>query len=202
MKFNQNSPFLKMITTVTQFIILNICYILSCIPIVTIGAATSSLFFVTLRYADQEKGYLVTDFFKSMKNNWLQSTLAFFILFLPAVILIFSGIFWISIKDLFLTTLVGVVAIIIAFYLLLALLYSLVLIGRFDTTLKQAIKNALYLPLVETFRSLIIVIGGITFFSLITIIPGLKIIWILFGFSFISYCYAFLFLAIFKNYEE
>lgn len=202
MKFNQNSPFLKMITTVIQFIILNICYILSCIPIVTIGAATSSLFFVTLRYADQEKGYLVTDFFKSMKNNWLQSTLAFFILFLPAVILIFSGIFWISIKDLFLTTLVGVVAIIIAFYLLLALLYSLVLIGRFDTTLKQAIKNALYLPLVETFRSLIIVIGGITFFSLITIIPGLKIIWILFGFSFVSYCYAFLFLAIFKNYEE
>lgn len=201
MKFSPDSTFFKMTTTISQFIMLNICYLIVCLPIITIGSATSALFSVTMRYADHEKGYLVMDFFKQMKENWKDSSLLFLLLFFPTIALIYSGIFWIRLNSSIFSMLVGMIALSIAFYLGLSLIYGLALIGRFDALFKQTIQNALYLPLTEPLRSLLFVLTAITIAALLTLIPGLRILWALFGFSFTSYCFAFLFLTIFKKYE-
>lgn len=202
MKFSPDSTFFKITTTLSQFIVLNICYLIVCIPVITIGSATSALFSVTMRYADYEQGYLVMDFFKQMKDNWKDSSFIFLSLIFPIVALSYSGIFWIKLNSSIISMLVGIIALSIAFYLFLACIYGLALIGRFDASFKQTLQNALYLPLVEPFRSLLFVLIAITIAALITLIPGLRFIWALFGFSFTSYCFAFFFLAIFKKYED
>lgn len=201
MKFNPDSTFFKITTTISQFIVLNICYLIVCLPIITIGSVTSALFSVTMHYADHEKGYLVIGFFKHIKENWKYSSLIFLSLLLPIVALSYSGIFWIKLNSSIFSMLVGIIALFIAFYLALALIYGLALIGRFDAPFQQTIQNALYLPLTEPFRSLLFVLVSITIAALLSLIPGLRLIWALFGFSFTSYCFAFLFLTIFKKYE-
>ena len=69
MKFNADGSFYKITTITTQFIALNLLYLICCLPIITIGAATTALLDVTLHYADGEKGYLIKDYFLSLKRR-------------------------------------------------------------------------------------------------------------------------------------
>lgn len=43
MKLNLNAPFFQFINTAFDFVILNICFILTCLPVFTIGAALTAL---------------------------------------------------------------------------------------------------------------------------------------------------------------
>ena len=52
-------------------------FILTCIPVVTIGMATSALFEVTLRYSDEEGGHLVKDYLRALKSDALRGTVVF-----------------------------------------------------------------------------------------------------------------------------
>lgn len=198
MKFNPQSQLFKAITEISQFIILNFCYLLCCLPIITIGVATSSLFEVCLHYADDERGYLIKDFFMALKNNLKKGTAAFLLFLAPIFLLAYSGIFWIS-HHAWLTTLIGIMVLFLSLYLVISMLYSFALIGRFKTNLLQTIKNALLLPATEPLRSFFLLLLPITFTCLVLLFPPLKFTLVLFGFSFCAYCSSFLFLTIFKR---
>ena len=51
MKLNLNAPFFQFINTAFDFVILNICFILTCLPVFTIGAALTALL-----YSDHGRG--------------------------------------------------------------------------------------------------------------------------------------------------
>ena len=62
MRVDPDSRSAQGLTTFLQFVALNVLYIVACVPVVTAGAATAALYEVALRYADEERGYLITGF--------------------------------------------------------------------------------------------------------------------------------------------
>lgn len=54
MKLNLNAPFFQFINTAFDFVILNICFILTCLPVFTIGAALTALYTVTMAEAEDK----------------------------------------------------------------------------------------------------------------------------------------------------
>ena len=68
--FNQEHLIGRTLTRIVDLVILNIVYLLFCLPIVTIGAATSALYYVTVRMADQTYVSPVRDFWKGFRNNF------------------------------------------------------------------------------------------------------------------------------------
>lgn len=200
MKFNPDGQFYKMTTVTSQFILLNLLYILMCLPIVTIGVATSSLLEVLLRYADDERGYLINDYFQAIKSNWKQATAAFAILIFPIALLIYSSSFWFAGGTL-LTSIVAVVSAILAAYFFVVLTLSLALIGRYKNSLKQTLKNAFLLPVADPVRSLGVLLIPVLLFCLMVLFPGFRLFLPLFGFVFVCYCSAFLLLSIFKRWN-
>ena len=191
MHFNPDSTFFKLTTTVSQFIVLNILYLIICLPIVTIGAATTALLDVTMNYADFESGYLIKDFFKSFHTNWKKSTLIFGLFGLPIVALLFSSVFWLSIQSI-----VGVAIFIIAsigiVYLLVSFLLSCAQLARFENTTKQIIKNALLLTIAHPLRSIGLLAILVTVAFLSVSVPGFSLLLLLLGCSFTAYCMSFL----------
>ncbi|MRJ46974.1 YesL family protein [Fundicoccus ignavus] len=200
MKFNPDGTLYKLTTVTSQFIFLNVLYIISCIPIVTIGVATSALFEVLLRYADDERGNLIRDYFIALKSNWKQASLAYLCLFFPIALLIYSSTFWFSIGSI-LSSIVGVVAAIIAAYLLTVFLFSMALIGRYQNTLRQTLKNACLIAVADPIRALGVLLIPVTLFCLMVIFPGFRLFLPLFGFVLMAYCCAFLLLSIFKRWN-
>ena len=72
---------------VADLIMLNVVFLICCLPIVTIGASLTALHYVTLKMARNEESYIIRSFFKSFKQNFKQATVINLIMLAVAAIL-------------------------------------------------------------------------------------------------------------------
>lgn len=77
--FNLNSPIIRAINKIIDFIWLGILWAIACIPVVTIGASTAATHSVMTKSIRDGKGYVTSLFFTEFKNNFKQSTILFLI---------------------------------------------------------------------------------------------------------------------------
>lgn len=159
-----NSPFWRLMDKMLHLLWLNLLWFLCCLPIFTIGAATTALYSVTLKYAKNQEGYITHDFLQSFKDNFFQSTLVWFVM---AGIGIFLGLDLIvylrssdSIPNLLLMTAFFASILIYIF----VNLYVYAIIASFRNTTRQCLKNALILSVWHWPTSLLMISGGILIF--------------------------------------
>lgn len=85
--FDLDNPVLKFLSRMVDLIVLNVIFVISCIPIVTIGAALTSLYYVCITDWDPQNAQLFKKYVKSFKENFKQSTILWFILLVAGVII-------------------------------------------------------------------------------------------------------------------
>lgn len=67
--FSPDSKFAKFMTTVGEMMILNVCWIVACLPLITVGAANAAMYTVMgRRLRDEDKGTIVP-FYKAWWRN-------------------------------------------------------------------------------------------------------------------------------------
>jgi len=69
MQYNQDSKFWHFATLVADFILLNLLFIVLCIPVVTIGPAFSALIHTTLKLSEDENRTLIKPFWNEFKRD-------------------------------------------------------------------------------------------------------------------------------------
>lgn len=187
------------VTGFLTFVLLNVSYLVLCLPVVTIGMATSALFEVTMRYSDDEQGRPLRDFYRALLPNALRATLVAAATLLPAVALAFSGVFWFVSASA-----VGAGAAILSFlgavYLFAAFLYGMALVARYRVSTGTTIANALRLPGAEPLRTMLLVVIPATAVSVAIIFPPFTFILLTIGCSLAAYGAAFLFRGVFARY--
>lgn len=90
----QKNKLLNFLSLTGNLILLNILYLVCCIPLVTIGASTTALYSCTLKSIRKESSYLTSDFFYAYRKNFKKSTLLLFICFI--VYLLLACDFWLT----------------------------------------------------------------------------------------------------------
>ena len=65
-----DGKFIQFMTKTGQIIILNILWLLCCLPVFTIGAATTSFYYAMVKNIRHDRGYPVTEFFSSFKRTF------------------------------------------------------------------------------------------------------------------------------------
>lgn len=73
--FNLDSPLMQFMTKVADLMILNILFVVSCLPIVTIGAAWTGLYAVTLKMVGDQESAIARSYFRAFRQNFRQATL-------------------------------------------------------------------------------------------------------------------------------
>ncbi len=200
MKSKAMNPVLDFINTLCNFVALNLVFLITCLPVITIGTALSSLYYVTLREARGEYGYLVRTYLREFKNNFKKGTIAFAILFLIGAILLFNIAFWFGTGTMPATILTGVlIAAMIGWFLIFT--YTFPLIGRFENSTKQTLKNAFGLAMCNMKATFALIIIDAFVFFLCLFLSPMKLIMVLFGFAFTAYCQSFVFKKVFEPYE-
>ncbi len=141
--FDAESLYGRAVTKIMQIIYLNILWLLFCLPVVTIGASTTALYYVTMKMARKEEGYITKDFMRSFRQNLRQGTVIW--------IMVAGGGF-ILLQDFryfsYLNSMTGMIGTI-----LLTILYSLValmifpVLSRFKNSTGNFFKLALYIAL-------------------------------------------------------
>ena len=201
--FSMDSGLFRFLTRLADLMILNILFILCCIPIVTIGASITALYYVTLKMAVNEEGYIARAFLKSFRQNFKQATVIWLILFA------LGCVFGIDFYILYYSegTLITVLRFCIgatALVYLMVLLYVFPTLARFYNSVKNTMRNALIMALADLPRTLLILVitaGSIliTFFNGYTLWYGL-LVWVLFGFSLVAYANSFFLNKVFAKY--
>lgn len=141
------SPDNKVMRTITKFVYcfyLNVLWFICCIPIITAGASTTALFYVTLKMARDEEGSVVKQFFQAFRDN-LKSTMKVWLIMLGlAIALIFDGyvFYHMRFSNAFWTILTAVYLVVVVAYLIIAM-YIYPLMARFENTPLNMFKNSI-----------------------------------------------------------
>lgn len=200
MKAKSVNSVLEFISTFCNFIVLNLVFLITCLPVITIGTALSSLYFVTLKEARGEYGYLVRTFIRELKHNLKSGTKAFSILFVIGAVLLFNLFFWFGIGTIVSAVVTGlIITASIAWFLIFT--YTFPLIGRFENSTKQTLKNAFGLAMANMKYTFALIIMDAFVFFLCMFLEPMKLIMVLFGFVFTAYCQSFIFKKVFEPYE-
>ncbi|HPA53844.1 MAG TPA: YesL family protein, partial [Bacillota bacterium] len=72
--FNTEGIIYKIMTAVYQMIILNLLWCITSIPLITVGASTTALYYVIGKIARKEEVHEIKDFYKSFRENFKQAT--------------------------------------------------------------------------------------------------------------------------------
>jgi uncharacterized membrane protein YesL len=198
MRIDPESRGLNGLSTFLALVALNVVYLVACLPIVTIGAATAALYEVMIRFSDEESGRPLRDWFTAFRTDFGRATLVSLALLVPCLVLAFSGFFWMSLTHV-LAGAASALAFVGAVYLLAAFLYGMAQVAYFRNTVRQTIKNSLLLPVVEPVRTLGIVLIPVTGIVLTILFPPFVILLLTIGVAIGAYASAFLFRSVFTR---
>lgn len=83
--FDPNSQFMQILSRFCDLVLLNIVYLLTCIPLFTIGAATAALYDTVFRMDTEREGKLMATYFRGFRENFRQATAVWLLLALYGV---------------------------------------------------------------------------------------------------------------------
>lgn len=142
--FDPESPLMTFITKITYSAYLNLLWFLCCLPIVTAGASTTALFYVTLKMAKNEEGNLTKAFFSSFRANFRQATVIWLILMAVGIVLGVDGyvLYHVRFSNAFWTVITAIFFVAAAAYAIV-LMYIFPLLARFQNSTAAMFRNAI-----------------------------------------------------------
>lgn len=178
--FNLNNPIWKFVGNLADFALLTILWALFSLPIVTIGASTSALYYTTLKMASNQEGYTAASFWNSFKENLKKGTQLWLILLSVAVILIIDCYWSLAIGTTWSLGLLipfGILLIAVMF----TARFAFVLLARCENTLKNLLSMSVsislrnFLPILSTILVSVgfYLVGIFIFWPLLIVGPGL-----------------------------
>lgn len=205
--FDYDNPVWRFIGKFLDIFILNILWLICSIPIVTMGASTTAVYYVTLRLVRDEEDSTTKSFFKSFKENFKQATIIWLLLLAAGILLAFDLYIFImapateatAFRTVMLALLGG-----ITFVWAAILLYVFPLLSRFVNPVKKTLFNAFFLSVRHLLQTIgiLAIDAGILVVAWMTlpVLPVLMLVLGLFGFPFFAFINSYFFTGIFMRY--
>lgn len=197
--FSLDGKFFTFMSKVADLIILNIIYCLCCVPIITIGPATTALYYVTLKMVKNEESYIIKSFFKSFKLNFKQG-LAIGLLLMAAAGIIVGDIYIMLSWDAKYKFVLIVIFIFLLVIWIFITIYIFPLLATFENTVKQTLKNSLLMSIRHLPRTVLMFILTVISYLIVGFIVQLMPFWFLIGFALLAYVNSIFLGKIFKLY--
>lgn len=202
--FNYDNPVWRFIGKFGDLILLNILWLVFSIPIFTIGASTTAVYYVTLKLARDDDGYTIRSFFKSFKENFKQATAIWLVLLAIGAILgvdlyFFARLFTGSgtIKTVMLTVFLALAIVYAAVFM-----YIFPLQSRFFNSVKKTFFNAFFMSLRHLFRTIgmIVINVALIVMGFVFVVPPVLMIFMLFGFPILAFINSYILSPVFEKY--
>lgn len=140
-KLSTDNPFFDFMGDVGDYMLINILFILTSLPIITVGMSLTAMYRMALRKKRNESNYIIREYFQICKEEWKQSTKLWIIFLISGALLVFDVVYTKNLWGGLFGIALGCIITLWSF------LFSYVfpLQARFENTIKDTIKNALIL---------------------------------------------------------
>lgn len=143
--FGENNPVWKAINRFADMMVIGILFIITCIPVITIGAALCAFYYTAMDSLRKEDGYIFKRYFVSFAKNFKKGTLIWLIMLAAGIVFGVDIYFWLAVSDMQFSVVMVIISAIIALAWLLTLVFVFPLQARFENTIKNTIKNAFFI---------------------------------------------------------
>ena len=199
--FDMDNLFFRFTSRIADIFILNLIFVITCIPVVTIGAAVTALMSTSLKMSENKEGYIVRQYWKAFRQNFKQATGIHLIMAAIGALLGFDIYFWFSHKTgMSAVMLIGAVA--MMFVYLMVLLYAYVQQALFENTVKANLKNGFLTALKNFPFTVLMMVCLAVVTAAVYFLNSAKAFMLLFGFGLYGYLTAFIYRRIYREYIE
>lgn len=203
--FHPDNPVMRFLSRIFDLILLNLLFVFSCIPIVTIGAALSAIYQILFKIIDKKDPYIFKGYIKAFRENFKPATLIW-ILTVLAGAGIYMALFAINAKSGQSLELLQIPIWILVFIIVSVATYAFPLLSRYQCSIKQLIINAFVLSIGNIPATVIIIVFPLGILYLASS-AGLNIAVICclaftIGCSGILYLISYVLFQIFKKHED
>lgn len=199
--FKLDSPLMNFLNKVADIMIINILVLLCSLPIVTAGAAITAGYYMCYKMVRNEETYIFKGFMKSFKENFKQSTILWVIMVTVAGLLVID--FKLMSADgaefaSWLQVAIMAASIVVA----LGTSFVFPMQARFSNTVKNTIKNAFLMAMSHLPTAIVSVVAIAIPVALLYYLPMLTPMILLLVFGGVIYGKSYLFLRVFRKYED
>lgn len=205
--FNYDNPIWRFIGKLTDLMLLNLLWIICSLPVFTIGASTTALYYVTLKLARDEGTSTAVSFFHSFKSNFRQATALWLLIIAAGIVLtadcwfFFTGQMPMAEPVKLLLTSLSICMFILYLFIVI---YIFPLQSRFYNPVMKTLVNAFlmsvrYLPITIGILITDLLIGAVFCFSFFYL-PQLSAFLTLFGLPLAAFVNSFFLNYIFKRF--
>lgn len=142
--FSLDNPVMRFLTKLFDVMFLSILWFVFSIPIITIGASTTAMYYATVKVIRRDRGYVFQEFWKSFKLNFLQATLSWIIIVVGTLLFFFNVKFALTLQGktgTLLTVVYGFMGILV----LGCGMYLFPVLSRFTMKFSQLLKTSVFL---------------------------------------------------------
>ncbi len=197
--FRMDGKVFTVLDKLADLLWLNVLYLICCIPVVTIGTATTSLFYVTLKMCKNEEGYITKSFFHSFKANFRQSLIIGIISLMVGAALIVDLYIVLNSNIMFRNVLFILLSMFFLIYVFF-MVYVFPLLSKFDNSIKNLVKNSFLISIRHLPWTILLIVMIVIPFVASLFVPFIAGGMLLIGFSSVAYYTSPIYLRIMSNY--
>lgn len=188
--FNMDSPLMRFMTKVADLMILNFLFIVTSLPVVTMGAAWTALYYVTMKMVKDEEGAIVKAYFHSFRQNFRQATVLWLGVLLAAALLVLDLLVLARI-DSAVGAAFNTLFFVMSVLLVMLLQYLFPSLAKFETSTLNVLKNACLMALGQLPKTLLLTAASagsifITLYNEYTLSYALPV-WFVLGFALLAF---------------
>lgn len=164
--FRYDNKFFEILGRITDIVILNLLCIISCLPIITIGASVTAAYSTAIKMIKEEETYIVKEFIRNFKENFKTSTIVWTLMLIIGGVLLFD--FYISklILNELISKVLQFIFIMISIVYTFTLTYVFPIISKFENTVKNTMINSTLISIQNLPYTVIIIILNLSPFLL------------------------------------
>lgn len=172
--FSSDSKLMKALGKLFDIGYLSIVFILFSLPVITIGASLTALYYTTVKVIRRDRGYVFQEFFRSFRLNFFNATILWIIQLLLMVVMIFNMSAVMEQNN-------GTVNFMTGAYMVMSLIiyavacYAYPVLSRFEMKKRQIVRLSLYMAVKHIYFTIPFIVlslaGGAAVILLVSYIP-------------------------------
>ncbi|MDE6761738.1 MAG: DUF624 domain-containing protein [Lachnospiraceae bacterium] len=198
---NIDTPFFRAMGKIGDIFLLNFIFVITSIPLITIGASITALMTIAIKMTTNKEGYIVSGYLKAFRSNFKQATVIHILSAILGGILFFDLHFWVSLQNKNAGFMIIISVIPIMVYCMV-LLYVYVQQAIFENRITATIRNALLMAVKNLPGTLLLGVVVIAIICVMYFFESVRIFMVLYGFGLSGYGMAVVYRYIYREYLD
>lgn len=175
--FDYDGGVMKSLSKFTDCIILSLLFLVSCIPVFTIGTAAAATYRTAYKVLRHDRGYLFREYISSFRDNFIQTTPVWLLSLVIGALLGVDGyIVGYYAQKGSIPSVLGIIFVVGMIVWFSWISYLFPYMARFENTKRQSMKNAILFAMVHFPMTIIMLVLAALIGFLLYIMPFLAVI--------------------------